>query len=997
VNPTEKQLIAASSLFDAGWYAERYPDVALVGLPPFEHYLQIGALLQRDPHPVFNSEYYSQQQETIAKSHLFSAAWYTRQYADVRASGLTPIQHYVRFGALLQRDPSPLFSTSYYRQQIPDDDSAHRNPLMHYLVHGWQNGLRPNPDFDPREYLKRHPDVAAAGVEPFGHYISHGGRESLEIDFDGFPTKSPSLLRRVVTAKNKIFRFFSLAVRVHRSGVFDGAWYLRQNPSLVGTKWPAIYHYIKRGCVEDPCRNFCAQEYLHMNPDVARARIPAILHYERYGKATGRLTSLLQTGREPAFPPEATEYTAILGSYPIKHRRGAVFASYSGDGTIHPYVVHYLEGLRKICDNIVFVTDSPLYPQEQRKLQGLVSCMIVSRHGEYDFGSYKRGWDWLRAHDGLRDVDELIFCNDSCYGPFRPLRDAFGSMARSKPDFWGMTAFHMGGKRPGQTRYHLQSFFLVFQANVFTSNVFHTFMQQIRKLPEPVRENVIATFEFSLTERLEDAGFRWDSLVPRTFSRDHGASPFYFGGLIMEKYGMPLLKSKSFPGVRHAEPPEDALRVAKQLDAVLHDLVAPEYKKRVKQAEQSRGNTDRVHIDFEKHQAEFPAKVDRIRARVAADLPVRATFLVGSPSMFPSLPLFEVMRSDPMFSARILVIPGSALVMDDIDTRVEALRALLPAADIAAARSDNEDFPWTDVSRDSDIVVYNSPYSSSHIFYSPRFSYGRDFLPIHVNYGYYRSVYDRNVLQMDNYAYFWKALFENQDVAEEYRTHSIIGGKNALLTGYVKMDKLAGKAKQGREGRLCLMIAPHHSVEGGANNVLGLANFERYSDFFLTLPSRYPQIDFIFRPHPALFRMLALPRHWGEERVTAWCDRFVANPNVRWSDGADYLQDFADSDGIIQDCGSFLVEYLYTDKPCCYMLHSPTDINTKFTPFGQDCLKHCYTAYKEEDIERFITHVIMGQQDTLATKRHRFAQERVRINYPHAAATTMNFLRTTFN
>ncbi|MDO5611754.1 MAG: glycosyltransferase family 2 protein [Paracoccus sp. (in: a-proteobacteria)] len=38
-------------LFDAGWYAARYPDVACSGLSPLDHYTRLGHLMGRDPGP----------------------------------------------------------------------------------------------------------------------------------------------------------------------------------------------------------------------------------------------------------------------------------------------------------------------------------------------------------------------------------------------------------------------------------------------------------------------------------------------------------------------------------------------------------------------------------------------------------------------------------------------------------------------------------------------------------------------------------------------------------------------------------------------------------------------------------------------------------------------------------------------------------------------------------------------------------------------------------
>jgi hypothetical protein len=57
----EAGLIRASGLFDVDWYCERYPDVAASGLDPIDHYLRIGAARGYDPNPLFDTNHYARQ------------------------------------------------------------------------------------------------------------------------------------------------------------------------------------------------------------------------------------------------------------------------------------------------------------------------------------------------------------------------------------------------------------------------------------------------------------------------------------------------------------------------------------------------------------------------------------------------------------------------------------------------------------------------------------------------------------------------------------------------------------------------------------------------------------------------------------------------------------------------------------------------------------------------------------------------------------------------
>jgi len=57
----EAGLIRASGLFDVDWYLATYPDVAASGLDPIDHYLRIGAACGYNPNPLFDTNYYARQ------------------------------------------------------------------------------------------------------------------------------------------------------------------------------------------------------------------------------------------------------------------------------------------------------------------------------------------------------------------------------------------------------------------------------------------------------------------------------------------------------------------------------------------------------------------------------------------------------------------------------------------------------------------------------------------------------------------------------------------------------------------------------------------------------------------------------------------------------------------------------------------------------------------------------------------------------------------------
>ncbi len=113
----------------------------------------------------------------LSKSKLFDPNFYLSKYPDIAAGGLSPVEHYVRFGWIEFRDPNEFFDTYYYLFNNNDVLHAMVNPLVHFLTHGWKEFRNPCPAFNVKRYLENNPDVAEAGMNPLAHYITHGRAE----------------------------------------------------------------------------------------------------------------------------------------------------------------------------------------------------------------------------------------------------------------------------------------------------------------------------------------------------------------------------------------------------------------------------------------------------------------------------------------------------------------------------------------------------------------------------------------------------------------------------------------------------------------------------------------------------------------------------------------------------------------------------------------------------------------------------------------------------
>ena len=225
-------------------------------------------------------------------------------------------------------------------------------------------------------------------------------------------------------------------------------------------------------------------------------------------------------------------------------KRAAVFAHYDKDSVIDDYVIYYLNGLKEVAQTIVFVSCCDLPVEEISKLNGIVSYVIAEKHDEYDFGSYKRGFLYLK--DRLNEFDELIFANDSCYGPLYPLNKVFSKMEKEVCDFWGITKNNYGYKKKlghfFAKRPHIQSYFIVFRKDVFTSDLFVDFMKSVEH--QNIKKQIVSKYEIGLTELLVKHGFKFKTYI-NAYENINNIVVLKWRQII-EKYQMPFVKKSLF-------------------------------------------------------------------------------------------------------------------------------------------------------------------------------------------------------------------------------------------------------------------------------------------------------------------------------------------------------------------------------------------------------------------------------------------------------------------
>ncbi|MBE6461488.1 MAG: DUF616 domain-containing protein [Alphaproteobacteria bacterium] len=368
---------------------------------------------------------------------------------------------------------------------------------------------------------------------------------------------------------------------IKKSKFFNKRWYLKTYPDVAAAKMDPVQHYLQYGWREsrNPCATFNGDEYLRCNPDVKAADICPLYHYEKFGKKENRPLKLIACvdSCTNVFPKGATNKTFVSGNKIKKNGKVAIFASFFTDGIIPDYVVYYLEKLKAVTDNIIFIADNPVFASEMDKIKPYCTYAVCKRHGEYDFGSYKRGVLYLARKQALDKISSLILCNDSCFGPVGgSFVDMFNIMRTKKCDFWGVLDNQ-------DLSPHVQSYFMCFKSNVLKNKCFYDFFASVKK--QKSVEEVIRCYELGTTKYFVEAGFVYKTYVnsadiplPRL---NKTVYPLY----LIKKFSFPLVKIKALNrgwSSTAADCPNHLLEFLRKHNKDLYGCIISWYESRVK-------------------------------------------------------------------------------------------------------------------------------------------------------------------------------------------------------------------------------------------------------------------------------------------------------------------------------------------------------------------------------------------------------------------------------
>ena len=241
----------------------------------------------------------------------------------------------------------------------------------------------------------------------------------------------------------------------------------------------------------------------------------------------------------PAEPPtgparEQILYTWNRSVHGKDERTPLIFAQFEDnpEAPIRADILDLLQQYRRHFHvQVVAATPALLQrPRDLKALKNVCDGLIIRCNEGYDYGSWMTGIRYCRQL--IEQRQQLVLCNDSFWGPVRPLKDLIKRLNQCTADVIGLTDNLM--YEP-----HLQSPFLMFNKRAISCPEFWIFWENIQCWPN--KRSIVKNYEVGLPALLKKEGMQLESLY------SHNAN-----GNTYHADWKSLIESQNFPFIKRS-------------------------------------------------------------------------------------------------------------------------------------------------------------------------------------------------------------------------------------------------------------------------------------------------------------------------------------------------------------------------------------------------------------------------------------------------------------
>jgi rhamnosyltransferase len=230
-------------------------------------------------------------------------------------------------------------------------------------------------------------------------------------------------------------------------------------------------------------------------------------------------------------------------------KRIAIYFIYDKDGVVDDYIIYQLNDLKENVHYLLVVVNGTLTVDGRKKLAPIANEILVRKNEGFDVWAYKAGLEYI-GWDGLKEYDELLMMNFTCFGPLYPFKEAFDVMNKRDVDFWGLTKYHRVDYNPFDIEYgyipeHIQSHFICVRKSMFSDHAFKEYWDSRPMITK--YGDAVGKHEAIFTKKFEDMGFKSDVYVNTEDLREYTSYPLMIMPLtLIENRRCPIFKRKSF-------------------------------------------------------------------------------------------------------------------------------------------------------------------------------------------------------------------------------------------------------------------------------------------------------------------------------------------------------------------------------------------------------------------------------------------------------------------
>ncbi|WP_330926663.1 CDP-glycerol glycerophosphotransferase family protein [Candidatus Sororendozoicomonas aggregata] len=284
---------------------------------------------------------------------------------------------------------------------------------------------------------------------------------------------------------------------------------------------------------------------------------------------------------------------------------------------------------------------------------------------------------------------------------------------------------------------------------------------------------------------------------------------------------------------------------------------------------------------------------------------------------------------------------------------------------------------WLDIREtlQPDIVFFTNPHAKTRPEYEIKSFL--DTLTVYVP--YHHQFCTHHGLQLDELFHnvTWKNFYVHPIIKTITSEAVMNKGRNVVITGFPGTElfydkgyrpKDVWKIKDRRLKRVILAV--HHTVKD--DDGMALSTFVEHAQSYQQLAIDYKdRLQIAFKPHPILKNKLYEHPQWGKVRTDAYFTFWAEQENTQLEESA-YEDLCLTSDGMIHDCGSFILEYLYLNKPVLYT--GRAGVRERLNSLAQ----MAYDAHSKLEaqpfsaVKAFVDKVVIQGNDPMEQQRKQF-------------------------